>query len=261
MSRAFLLCLALILVACGPRPAREGAPVAASGVPRFGDSDPVDWPAGQAPSTHPVHGVDVSVWQGPIDWRAARADGVSFAYLKATEGGDRVDPAFAGHWAATRAAGIPRGAYHFFYHCRPAIEQARWFLAHVPRDASALPPVLDMEWNSHSPTCPGRRPAAEVRAEARTFLSAIARATGKRPLLYTTVDFYAQNALWQLDGVDFWLRSTAKHPSDSFPGQHWLIWQYTATGRVDGIAGPVDLDAFAHGPRAFSAWAGGIDAR
>ena len=252
MKRALLLILCL-LAACAPRPSVQ-APGFDVIAPRFGDSDPVDWAPQDHPRTHPVHGIDVSTWQGEIDWRRARAAGVNFAFLKATEGGDRLDPAFRQNWAAARAAGVPRGAYHFFYHCRPAIQQARWFIAHVPSDPSALPPVLDMEWNAHSPTCPGRRPASEVRAEARIFLDAMTRAYGRRPLLYTTVDFYADNQLWKLQGVDFWLRSTAKHPSDSFPGQHWLIWQYTATGQVPGIAGQVDLNAFAGSRRDFAAW-------
>lgn len=254
MIRALVLTLCL-LAACAPRPrAASDAPSVPVIAPHFGDSDPVDWASGQSPQTHPVHGIDVSTWQGDINWRAARAAGVNFAFLKATEGGDRADPAFRHNWAAARAAGVPRGAYHFFYHCRPAIQQARWFVAHVPRDSLALPPVLDMEWNAHSPTCPGRRPAAEVRAEARIFLDAVTSAYGRRPILYTTVDFYADNQLWKLQGVDFWLRSTAKHPSDSFPGQHWLLWQYTATGQVAGIAGPVDLNAFAGSHRDFAAW-------
>ncbi len=255
MKRALLILL-IALAACAPRPRATTHETPAFPViaPNFGDSRPVDWPAGQAPQRHPVHGIDVSVWQGAIDWPTARASGVNFAFLKATEGGDRFDAGFTQNWAAARAAGVPRGAYHFFYHCRPAIEQARWFIAHVPNDPAALPPVLDMEWNAHSPTCPGRRPAAEVRREARIFLDAITRAYGKRPVLYTTVDFYADNDLWQLKGVDFWLRSTAKHPSDSFPGQHWLIWQYTATGQVPGIAGPVDLNAFAGSRASFAAW-------
>ncbi|RYH05608.1 MAG: hypothetical protein EON57_07475, partial [Alphaproteobacteria bacterium] len=64
---------------------------------------------------YPIHGIDVSKYQGDIDWDTARKGGVSFAYLKATEGGDRVDQRFAENWRAARAAGMPRGAYHFFY--------------------------------------------------------------------------------------------------------------------------------------------------
>lgn len=242
-----VLLIALALVACGPGPqsGRQNqtaqTPVFAA---KFGDSDPVDWPPGDAPRSHSVHGIDISVWQGDIDWHKARSNGVNFAFLKATEGGDLVDPAFEHNWAQAQAAGVARGAYHYFYHCRPAAEQARWFIAHVPRAQNALPPVLDMEWTPRSPTCRTKRPATQIRAEARSFLSALQDHYGQVPILYTTLDFYEDNQLWKLTGVEFWLRSTAAHPSDSYPGQHWTFWQYSATGAVPGLRGPVDLNAF-----------------
>ncbi|MGD9657375.1 MAG: GH25 family lysozyme, partial [Methylocystis sp.] len=65
-----------------------------------------------------VHGIDVSKNQGNIDWEQVRDAGVSFAIIKATEGGDRTDSKFAYNWAAAKAAGVPRGAYHFVYWCR-----------------------------------------------------------------------------------------------------------------------------------------------
>ena len=64
-------------------------------------------------------------------------------------------------------------------------------------------------------------------------------------MIYTTVDFYRDNELWQLDGYPFWLRSVAGHPSDVYPGQRWHFWQYTGTGLVEGIDGPTDLNVFA----------------
>jgi hypothetical protein len=102
-----------------PTPAGDGI---AHG-PRFEDHKPHGWD-GRAPWTYPVHGTDVSKYQGSIDWPAVRASGISFAFIKATEGGDRLDDRFAENWHAAKAAGIPRGAYHFFYFCRPAHEQA-----------------------------------------------------------------------------------------------------------------------------------------
>ncbi|MFP3441675.1 GH25 family lysozyme, partial [Pantoea sp. SIMBA_133] len=80
-------------------------------------------------------------YQAEIDWKKVARNNISFAFIKATEGGDRVDDFFARNWREAKAAGVPRGAYHFFYFCRPAIEQAQWFIRNVPRDASALPPV------------------------------------------------------------------------------------------------------------------------
>ena len=257
------LVLCFGLTACGhrnvatsrPAPGQPGGQTQSFAVtpPRFGDSHPVDW-KGTRPAHYPVHGVDISGWQGAVDWQTARAHGVNFAYLKATEGGDRVDPAFSSNWQSTAAAGVPRGAYHFFYHCRSAIQQARWFISHVPHTPDALPPVLDVEWTPQSPTCPGKRPAETVRSEAQVFLRAVQNAYGKRPILYTTLDFYQENELWRMSGVNSWLRSVKAHPSDSFPGQHWILWQYSGTGKVPGIGGPADLDAFAGSAEEFSAW-------
>ena len=88
----------------------------------------------------PIHGIDVSRWQGKIDWALVRAAGTQFAFIKATEGGDHLDPRFTENWYGAAQAGVPRGAYHFMYWCRPAHEQAAWFAAtsrttrtHCPR--------------------------------------------------------------------------------------------------------------------------------
>ena len=101
----------------------------------------------------PIHGIDVSRWQGKIDWASVRAAGTQFAFIKATEGGDHLDPRFTENWYGAAHAGVPRGAYHFMYWCRPAHEQAAWFRRNVPDDFDALPPVLDLEWNGHSGSC------------------------------------------------------------------------------------------------------------
>ena len=240
----------LFLVACGGGPERHRGQVATTvgavtvNPANFGDAAPHPWD-GRSPESYAVHGIDASRWQGDIDWRTAQANGVSFAFFKATEGGDIVDPAFETYWDGAGRAGVPRGAYHFFYFCRPAIEQARWFIRNVPRSKGALPPVLDMEWNAHSPTCRTRPDAGHVRREAQIFMDALERHYGQRPIVYTTVDFFKDNQMGRLAGVEFWLRSVAGHPSTVYPGQSWAFWQYSGTGLVPGITGKVDLNAFA----------------
>jgi lysozyme len=255
---AALLLVAALLAACA-RPAPP-PPVPAPAVPAvtvfapaFGDADPHPWD-GRDPAAYPVHGLDVSRWQGEVDWHAARAAGGNFVFIKATEGGDIADPAFARNWHAAAAAGVERGAYHYFYFCRPAGEQARWFIRHVPRTPGALPPVLDLEWTPRSRTCTRRPPPAVVLAEASRFLDILEAHYGQRPIVYTTVDFWRDTGIGRLVGTEFWLRSVAGHPSKVYPGQGWTFWQYSGTGLVPGITGKADLNVFAGPPEAWAAW-------
>ena len=221
--------------------------------PQFDDADPVVWP-GRTPATYPVHGVDVSRWQADIDWRTAQAHGVSFAFIKATEGGDHADPGFVDHWRAADAAGVPRGAYHFFYFCTSAEEQARWFIANVPRETGALPPVLDIEWNGESRNCPRRPDPVTVRTEVMTFLQIVGRHYHQQPILYTTVDFWHDNEMWLIQGAQPWLRAVTRHPFEAYPGAEWAFWQYSGSGLVPGVAGEVDLNAFAGSREAWQSW-------
>ena len=253
----YALTLCLALAACGSPAPR--APVEAPGssptAPRFADLKPHDW-EGRAPHFYTVHGIDVSRYQGDIDWSTARRAGVNFAYIKATEGGDFIDPKFDDHRRGARRAGVRWGAYHFYYWCRPAEEQARWFIRNVPRDASALPHVLDMEWNHKSPTCRLRPDGEVVRSEARKFLAILEAHYGRRPLIYTTPDFFRDTHIGRLSGTEFWLRSVAGDPSEVYRGQRWTFWQYTGTGVVPGVNGPVDINVFRGSHDVWNRWSG-----
>ncbi len=251
--RVLAICVALALLAGCAGGQRAVVPVA-PGVPvAFGDRAPHPW-RGRTPADYPVHGIDVSRFQGAIDWQRVAGSGVAFAFVKATEGGDLLDPMLKSNISAAKRAGIPASAYHFFYHCRPAAEQARWFIRHVPRRPGSLPPVLDVEWTPTSPTCRIRRPAATIRAEMADFMRIIAAHYGQRPVIYTTLDFYHDNDLDRLGPQDFWVRSVAAHPRETYPGQRWTFWQYTSTGIVPGVKGDTDINAFAGSRAEWAAW-------
>lgn len=220
---------------------------------KFDDSDPVDF-AGKGPARYAVHGVDAARFQKTVDWKKAKRAGVRFAFVKATEGGDLLDPMFGVHWNSARKAGIPTGAYHFYYFCSKPRVQARWFISNVPKKRGALPPVLDMEWNPFSPTCKTRPPANEVRRLMTIFLNVVERHYGQRPIIYTTPAFYKDNELSRMSGEEFWLRSTAKTPKQAYPGQPWSFWQYSGTGIVPGFAEEVDLNVFAGTRRQWKKW-------
>jgi lysozyme len=241
MRRLAFMSLMLALAACTSITYELGE--IAGPKPRFGDRDPHQWKS-RTPWSYPVHGTDVAKYQNRVDWEKLRRERLAFAFIKATEGGDRLDERFAENWRAARQAGIPRGAYHFYYFCRPAIEQAAWYIRNVPKERSSLPPVLDMEWNPASPTCKLRPDPEIVRAEMKVFLDAVARHYGKKPIIYTTIDFFEDNDLSRIRSYPFWLRSVAGHPDDKYGGLPWTFWQYTGTGIVPGIEGDADLNAF-----------------
>jgi lysozyme len=211
--------------------------------PRFGDYDRFDFPNRQ-PTDYAVHGTDTSRWQPEINWSKVRGSGISFAFIKATEGGDHIDKSFKENWAKAKKARVPRGAYHFYYFCTAPEVQARWYLKNVPNDPHAMPPALDAEWNHQSRTCPGKPDPAKVRRDLHTWLKIVEKATGKRPVIYTTPDFYDDNDMGRFEGYHFWLRSTAAHPSERYPHEKWTFWQYTGTGKIPGIEGKADINAF-----------------
>jgi len=192
-----------------------------------------------------VHGIDVSRYQGDVDWQAVKSAGTKFAFIKATEGGDYIDEKFHHNWRNARSAGVPRGAYHFMYWCRPAREQAEWFRQNVPTDRDALPPVLDLEWNGHSKTCPRKLPRDEALAKINVMLAAMEEHTGKKPIIYTDITFHKEVLEGELPEHSFWLRSVAAEPHEKYDSRPWSMWQFTTTGRVPGIAGDVDRNVFA----------------
>jgi len=196
------------------------------------------------PTDYEVHGIDIARYQGEVDWYKAGRGGVAFAWIKATEGGDYLDPMFLTNWYGAKAAGVPRGAYHFWYFCRPVEEQLAWFIANVPNDPDALPPVMDMEWNNESKTCRRRPPRDEMLRDMQIFAEGLERHYGKRPVIYTSVDFYEDVIDGAFNGHHLWVRSVAGHPSTRYGNRRWAFWQYTAEGRVPGVKGDVDRNAF-----------------
>lgn len=240
------------------------SPPAADGAlfgPNFTDKHPVKF-NGRSPQSYPVHGTDVARFQNHMDWNTARRSGTNFVFVKATEGGDLLDPKFRDHWNAAGQAGVARGAYHFYYFCTSPEDQARWFIRNVPKAAGNLPPVLDMEWNPYSPTCAHRRPEGSVvRDEMRRWLAIVEKHYGQKAIIYTTPRFYRENGLAAFKGYDFWLRTTAKSPSEAFPGQRWTFWQYSSTGVIPGSDVGMDLNAFNGNRAQWNAWRAARQAR
>lgn len=191
----------------------------------------------------PVQGIDVARYQENVDFATARVAGVQFVFMKATEGRDYVDPSFERNWQRARDAGMPRGAYHFMNWCSSAEQQAAWFEKMVPADWDALPPVLDLEWQNGS-RCKDRGTRAETLGSIRLMLARMERHTGKLPIIYTDINFHRDILEGESFANTFWLRSTAAEPQERYLNRPWTFWQWTQTGVVRGVLGPVDRNAF-----------------
>jgi lysozyme len=213
---------------------------------------------GPFPQDFAIRGIDVSKYQGDVDWRAVRSSGVRFAWIKATEGGDRVDPKFWQNWEGAKAAGIARGAYHFVYWCRPWQEEVAWFERNVPVERDALPPVLDVETTPDSRTCRRVLYRDQVLPELRGMLAELERHYGKRPMIYSSVDFY--QAILRPDELSeypIWIRSTKYSPHVKYGDRRWHFWQYQSDAFVPGIRGKVDRNAFFGDEKQWTVWLNG----
>ncbi|KAF6584866.1 glycoside hydrolase family 25 protein [Paenibacillus sp. EKM211P] len=193
-----------------------------------------------------AEGIDVSRYQGTIDWKRVRADGKSFAFIKASQGQRYVDPTFITNAKGIKAAGLLLGAYHFVdaTSVNTAKAEARHFAEVLDQVGGAkaldLPAVMDYENN------PGGLSSAAIHEIALAFLTEFERVSGRKPMVYTGNAFAAHFKV-PLGSYKLWIArySSTRVPSDTTPWKSWDFWQYSDNGRVEGIQGPVDLNVYA----------------
>lgn len=197
-----------------------------------------------------IKGIDVSRWQGLIDWDAVVKDGVEFSFIKASGGDSGLYPdgRFARNKAEARRVNIPRGFYHFAGGVHNPEDEANQFLATVGDLLPGESLVLDWEV-----------PHADPVEWCRRFVSRVIDQTGFPPLIYmnlATVKAHDWKPLIDLN-VGLWVASWGNNDAvpDAEPasGQwpFWAVWQFSSTGTVKGIAGRVDLDLFSGDTAAF----------
>ncbi|MFD2784307.1 glycoside hydrolase family 25 protein [Hymenobacter rubripertinctus] len=183
-----------------------------------------------------VHGIDVSAYQGHIEWPLVAGHQVRFAFIKATEGITLRDSRFRRNWRGARAAGIYRGAYHYFHPDYDAAQQANLFTRTVPLAAGDLPPVLDVEHAQF-------HDVARMRRGVAIWLRLVERHYGVRPILYSNYSFYQRHLAGHFDDYPLWLAHYEVDQPRLPPGK-WLIWQHSDEAYVPGIRGTVDFNVF-----------------
>lgn len=186
-----------------------------------------------------LRGVDVSYWEGKVNWQSVCAAGYRFAFSKATESITYFDATFTENINGAHAAAMPIGAYHFYRLAAPAKAQADFFISKIKSVKLDLPPVLDFE------ETPQISPSATA-AALKTWLDIVEAATGRKPIIYTGLYFWENGVgcpSWAND-YPLWIAQYSTAPQPHIPScwNKWMFWQYTDKGIVPGCQGNVDLN-------------------
>jgi len=198
---------------------------------------------GRSASSYSVKGVDVSSYQGTIDWSVLASQNIDFAFIKATEGSSSVDSRFKANWAGAEKAGVIAGAYHFFSFETPGATQAAWFIQNVPRRQGMLPPVADVEWYNQFTRHPPAK--QDVVTQLQDFLDALEAAYGVKPIIYCS-ESMLRDYLGSFSDYPIWIRNIISVPR--LPAHRtWTFWQYSSTTQLKGYKGSqkfVDMNVF-----------------
>ena len=185
-----------------------------------------------------VAGVDLSKWQGEVDFAKIRQAGKTYVFVKVSQGTNGVDPDYARNIAGARAAELLVGSYHFYSTDDTAQAQFDNLSKHLDLKPGDLPPVVDIEILA-------KNSLPDLVAELKTFLQLIEGKYGVKPILYSGENFANVN-LKGFEAHPLWLAEYTNAPSPKLPldWSQWTFWQHTQDGRVPGVDGAVDLDRF-----------------
>ena len=193
---------------------------------------------------YPVKGVDISSYQGEINWEILSEQNISFAFIKATEGSTLVDKNFAYNFEEAKKTSIPVGAYHFFSYDSKGETQAENFINTVEPYEGMLPPVIDVEFYADKEKNPPER--EYVTEQLKTMLDILEKHYNQKPIIYATEKSYKLYLSNDYEDYDIWIRNVLTEPTLS-DGRSWTFWQYTNRDRLEGYSGVekyIDVNVF-----------------
>lgn len=189
-------------------------------------------------SSAKLSGIDVSYYQGNIDWQSVKAAGQTFAFARATYGTTKLDSEFSTNWQAMKSAGMIRGAYHFFIASEDPTDQANFFINTVGSlDIGDLPPVIDVEADSGT--------SSSLVENVQTWLNVVEQKLGLTPMIYTAPSYWNEYMNGNFGKYPLWVAEYGVTTPKSVNGwNEWTFWQHSESGSVEGINGSVDTDYF-----------------
>lgn len=193
------------------------------------------------PKGYKIHGIDVSRYQKNINWQQVKEMNIKgiqlkFAFIKATEGTDYVDPLFSRNRMEANKNNLPSGAYHFYIPGKNPVRQAKNFIQIAQLKTGDLPPVLDIEINNNLSV-------VQMRKEVQTWLDIVESEYGVKPILYTNISFYQKYFQKGFEEYPLWIAHYLQ-PVKPRIERDWIFWQHSETGNVNGIKGKVDFNIF-----------------
>ncbi len=193
---------------------------------------------------YPVVGVDVSSYQGEIDWDVLASQDISFAFIKATEGSSFVDPDFEYNYSEALKTPLRISAYHFFSYDSEGKTQAENFIKHVPITENMLPPVIDIEfYGDKERNLPNKQ---ETQKQLDVLIEMLKEHYGLDPIIYATQKSYRLYISESYENNDIWIRNVYIKPFMP-DGRDWVFWQYSDKGELLGYKGVeryIDLNVF-----------------
>lgn len=187
------------------------------------------------PVKYPIRGIDISAHNGMMNFEAIASDGIEFVFIKATEGRDFRDTNFRLNYEKAREAGLMIGAYHYFRYDSDGVDQAVNLLNTVGDRQLDLGIAVDVEDTGNASGVP----LDSIKMRLRDMTEYL-NLRGYRVLFYTNRDGYYEKILPELEGMPLWICSFYANPIEA----EWTFWQYNHRGRVKGVRGDVDMNAF-----------------
>jgi lysozyme len=185
-----------------------------------------------------VHGIDLSHYQGEVFWETVGQNTkTAYVYLKATEGGDRIDERYERNIDLAHRYGLKVGSYHFFRPKSPLHLQLQNFMTQCRPGEQDLIPMIDIETTGGLPT--------DVFCDSLfTFLAMVESAYRQPPLIYTYRNFYNKHLVGKLDDYKIMIAMYTPEEPELVDGRDITMWQYTSKGRIVGVSGYVDKSRF-----------------
>ncbi len=195
-----------------------------------------------------VRGVDVSHHNGAINWKQLNNEGLTFAYIKSTEGLSHKDRNYKANYFEAKQSGIKTGTYHFYTFGLDGKMQAQHFIRHAKVGSGDLIPSIDVEHSPVNKYSNDKKYIKKVTDELIKLEHEMYEHYGVRPIIYTNKDCYKLYIAGNLPDNLIWMCDLHNEPKEN----KWIMWQFSHTGNINGIKGDIDLNYFRYSFRQFN---------